>query len=392
VHDLSYNIREQSEFTTARAGTLRLGNKAIETPRRCLHVGTDRLSESLRINNSEARGLNELYRVIDQDTLRELANNVGSQEVFNAHIQNALSRISPGEISLVFLAYDGRTESQPNVVSLPDANETEYLADLSYSFGDAVIPPVLVGQSAGNYLAFLKQYFQIVKGLDHKPIFGLVPYCSWRELRPLLEFYRNEGLHLFTMDLRGRPPTLLSQNVVMTLRTLRQIQSESGQDCYLNALNVGTGRALPQMPVAPAKDILSLVAGFDSFGPSHVALKVRPDLLPFRGTKPAVRLFVRRDYGYYRSDAPELNNPADLQENLLSTSLDDVRHAESFPLARKLQKVYNAERQALEAGSMRSTITSHESIKNFLGSKKQVTDELRKVTRMASELSIPTLD
>ena len=382
-------MRERGETTAAHTGVLRIGNKQLETPKRALHLTPDRLSESSVVRFQKGRGLNEIYRTIDKDDLTRISSDTKAQEHFNAQIQNVLSKVSEKEINLVFYTFDNASEDENSIVRLPNANQTEYLADLTYSFGDAVIPPILVGQSAKDYLVFLKKYFEIINGLDQKPVFGLIPYCSHFELRPLLDFYRKSSVNLFIMDLLGRHPTLLPQNIVMTLRAMRSIQSDSGEDCYLHGLNVGFGRALPQNPIAPAKDMMSWVAGFDSFGGSHVPLKVRPDLLPFRGTRPAVRLFVRKDYGYCRSDSPLMD---DTEESSLSVSLSDVRQALTYPTAKKLQRAYNAERQAVEAESIASTIRQGKSLKGFLDSKTHVQNELRKVSQMVADLSIPTLD
>jgi hypothetical protein len=366
-----------------------LGGKTIETPKRALHLTPERLCESSVIALQKGRGLNEIYRTIDKDDLTRISSDTKAQEHFNAQMQAALSKVSGEEINFVFYAFDNASRTEETPRRLPDKKQTEYLADLAYSFGDAVIPPVLVGQSARDYLTFLKNYFQTVKGLDDKPIFGLIPYCSHLELRPLLDFYRKSGIHLFAMNLLGRHPTLLLQNIVMTLRTMRRIQTDSGEDCYLHGLNVGFGRALPQHPVAPAKDVMSWLAGFDSFGGSHVPLKVRPDLLPFRGTRPAVRLFVRRNYGYYRSDFSPMEEEGG---DRFSVSLSDVRQALTYSLTRKLQRAYNAERQAVEAESLASAINGGTSLKVILSSKEHVQNELKKVSRMVEDLSIPTLD
>lgn len=382
-------MRERGETTAAHTGVLHIGNKVIETPKRALHLTSDRLSESSIVSSQKGRGLNEIYRSIGKDDLTRISSDTRAQEHFNAQIQSVLSKVSEKEINLVFYTFDNASQDDNGSRRLPNANQTEYLADLTYSFGDAVIPPILVGQSAKDYLAFLRKYFEIVNGLGHKPLFGLIPYCSHFELRPLLDFYRKSGVHLFIMDLLGRHPTLLPQNIVMTLRAMRGIQSDSGEDCYLHGLNVGFGRALPQNPIAPAKDMMSWVAGFDSFGASHVPLKVRPDLLPFRGTRPAVRLFVRKDYGYYRSDSLSMESTG---EPSFSVSLSDVQQALTYPTARKLQRAYNAQRQAIEAESISSAIRQGRSLKTFLDSKSRVQNELRKVSRMVADLSIPTLD
>lgn len=375
------SVQKEDSSLIARNATLKIGAKQVFMPCRAFHLTTRKECESLSITNLDIRGLNEIYRRLKYNTLQRLQEDVSYQEQFNASIINSLRKIPwEGELILLFVEYDSKKQ-------VPLHNQVEYLFDLLHSFPvDFLIPPILHDISPTKYLDFLKIFFQISRSYNKKPMFGLIPYGSHRDLAMILDFYLDEGITLFAMDLKGRHPLLLSPQLGMVTRKLQELQREYNRNGYLHGLNVGSGRALRKSAIAPAKDILSFFSGFDSFGASHVPLKLTPDLYRRLGTHtkiPPIRFFNRNDYGYYREDV--INIKKIFTRNDLTFDFDSLDRVRSKNEKRAFQRVINAKEQGLEAKIIQQKLREEE-LKKHLETKSQVRREMKKVLKFAARM------
>ena len=316
------------------------------------------------------------------NSVQRLQTDVFYQEQFNASIVNSLRKIPwEGELTLLFVEYDSQKE-------VPAYNQIEYLFDLLYNFPvDFLIPPILHDIPPTNYLNFLKLFFQISRSYNKKPIFGLIPYGSYRDLAMILDFYLNEGITLFAIDLNGRHPLLLSAQLGMVTRKLQEHQKEYNQNGYLHGLNVGCGRALRKSAISPAKDILGFFSGLDSFGAAHVPLKLTPDLYRRLGTHtklPPIRFFNRNDYGYYREDTIDIKRMFTFKNDLIF-DFDLLDSLTNLNEKRVLQRVLNAKEQGLETKMIRQKIRE-EGLTKYLATKSQVRAEMKKVLNFAARM------
>lgn len=375
------SVKEEDSSLISRNAVLRVGSKRIFTPCRALHLATRKECESLSITNLDIRGLNEIYRRLRHNTLTRLESDVIYQEQFNASIVNSLQKIPrEAELTLLFIEYDSKKQ-------VPLNNQVEYLFDLIYNFPvDFLIPPILYNISPAKYLDFLKKFFQISRTYNKKPMFGLIPYGSYRDLAMILDFYINEGITLFAMDFKGRHPLLLSPQLGMVARKLQELHRKYNQNGYLHGLNVGAGRALRKKKIAPAKDILSFFSGIDSFGASHVPLKLTPDLYRKLGTHtkmPPIRFFNKDDYGYYREDVINVKKFA--SKNDLAFDAYSLNTVTDLSKKRALQRVINAKEQGLESKIIQQKIKEGE-LNRHLRTKSQVMKEMKKVFGFAARL------
>jgi hypothetical protein len=297
-------------------------------------------------------------------------------------LENAIQR-SPNAnaLDLVFFSFsdpDGR---------IPTRRETEYLFDLlNMPSADVLVPPIVRGASGEAYLEFLDQFFTVYGTLNHRPVMGLVPHVSYRELDPIMQFYEKQGVSLYAMDLQGRHPLRLTPNISRVLRSLRKSEAESGIPCYLHGLNVGQGRALPNQPVKPAKDILAFEMGFDSFGRVHVPPKLTPDLYGRldRLKKPPVRLFNREDYGYHVANKTLLDRfPSETMSTVDVTSLRRTKDYDTF---RRLARTFNAGCQVHEAETVRTRIGEGDALEAYLGSKEHAKDLIKRLFKLANDV------
>jgi len=377
-------VEQEDPSIVARNTVLKIGNKRILTPCRALHLREKKECEAVGVTDLATRGLNEIYRRLKFNTLHKLETDVSYQEQFNASIMNALRKIPwQVELTLLFVEYDSQRQ-------IPADKQIEYLFDLIYNQPtDTLIPPVLRDVSPTAYLDFLNRFFQLADSYNRKPIFGLIPYGSHRDLSMILDFYLSKGVTLFAMDLKGRHPFLVSTQLGMITRKLQETRKEYNQDGYLHGFNTGSGRALRTLEISPAKDILSFYSGFDSFGASHVPLKLTPDLYQRLGTHaktPPIRFFNRDDYGYYREDIANVKGLFASRGDLAS-QIDSINKITDMNKKRAFQRILNAREQGVEARNIRQKIQERE-LKNYLESKSQVKREIKQVIEFGAKMKL----
>ena len=379
------NVEQEDPDLRARNAVLDIGFKHLRTPCRAFNLTTNKDSESLRIVNREIRGFNEVYKKLNRASLQGLASNVSRQQQFVMQVTGLISQ-KPTELTLVYIEYDARQQT-------PSEQEIEYLFDLLYGpLNDAVVPPILRGSSPEAYLDFLEKFFLISRSYNRKPTFGLIPYGAYQDLDPVLSFYVNEGIRLFIMDLNGRHPLIFHPHIVRVTRKLDEVKREYNEDYYLHALNVGFGRALRSKEVVPAKDILSIVYGFDSFGPTHVPPRLPPDVYGRLGKLPKyllIRLFDRRNYGYYRVDLVDTKGAFTTEGNV-AVNTDSFKQIIDMRSMRALRRVFNAERHGLETTAIRQKLKEGELLR-YVESKRHVEKELKKVKKLAYDVKQTTL-
>lgn len=368
----------------SRVLTLRVKSKTILTPVRAVHLTQGAECESRSVRTAS---INELFRSVTPKILHQIDGDLQKQQQFTASLVNAIQKNShPDALNILFFSY------APQEGIIPSRRETEYLFDLMNIAGaDLLVPPIVQGSTGESYLQFLDQFFTVYETINHRPIMGLIPYVSHRELEAILKFYEKQSISLFAMDLYGRHPLRLQPNITRVLRYLRKLDADFGEPSYLHGLNVGQGRALASQLVKPAKDMLTFEMGFDSFGRAHVPPKLTPDLYGKlgRAEKPPIRLFNRADYGYYVASGSSLRNLPIEKDAIISTG--PFRRPAEYETMRKLEKAFNAERQVYETQILRDRIGRERTLEHYLTTKIQVRPMLKILSRLASVVKQTTL-
>lgn len=378
----NFKIRVEKEDPNfiARNMTLEIGPKSIRTPCRALNLTDKDDCESIRITNPNVRGLNEIYKKVNKESLQKLQRNNSFQSRFVSKIVNPMNAVAGNEITWLFLEYGTK--------QTPSDQEIEYLFDLLYGpMNDALIPPILRGVSPEDYLDFLEKFFVVLESYNKKPLIGLIPYGTHRDLDPVLSFYISKGVTMYAIDLNGRHPLLFHPHIVRVHRRLHQMKKEYGQDYYLHGLNVSLGRALRSKEVVPAKDVFSFIYGLDSFGSPHVPPRLPPDVYERLAKPPKYqrfRLFNRADYGYYRVDLIH-SQGAFTQERGVSVNVDSFRQIIDLNRIRNMQKAFNAERHGLEANTIRQKVIDVE-LKKHIEEKRYAKHNLKNLTKLASDV------
>jgi hypothetical protein len=365
--------REDKEV---RARLVRLGvrSKTVITPRRSLCLTQDQNSEAKRLqSNDEATGINELPREIDKTKLEDIDSDKEKQETFYRDIRYRFNGIDTNtDLTTFIFSYNNKEREGRN--KQPAPIETEYLCGLlNHPLNDIWIPPILPELSGRSYLPYLQDFYSQAESYQKVSCAGLIPHIARLEIRQLRDLYARLGLNYFVMDMVG--------NINETVRMIDMIEKQSGAPCFLHAINVPTTKAHQNKPVVPAKDILLFEMGFNCFGSSHVRRWLPDEIAEkLRSTaKRPFRLFNRKDYGYYRDNVTGLREM--LKETQpTATYFDDFTSGLTGNKVGTLEKLFNVERHALEAASIRKKLIESENVGKYIQSKTRIPDGyLRKI-------------
>ena len=367
--------REDKEV---RARLVRLGvrSKTVITPRRSLCLTQDQNSEAKALrSNFEATGINELPREIDKIKLEDIDSDKEKQEDFYRDIRYRFTGIDTStDLTTFIFSYNNRERDGRN--KQPAPLETEYLCGLlNHPLNDIWIPPILPELSGRAYLPYLQDFYSQAGSYRKVSCAGLVPHIARLEIRQLRDLYAQLGMNYFVMDFAGKHPLDMVGNINETVRMIDLIERQTGAPCFLHAINVPTTKAHQNKPVVPAKDILLFEMGFNCFGSSHVRRRLPDDIAEkLRSTaKRPFRLFNRKDYGYYRDNVTGLREM--LKETQpTATSFDDFSNGMTGNKIGTLEKLFNVERHALEAASIRKKLIESENVGKYIQSKTRIPD------------------
>ena len=357
---------EDESYPLMRRLTLNSGATHIRTPVRALHLKQDKYSESRLVQHDSARGLNEIYHILTKQKIDNIDNDVDKLNEWGRGLNRlfAMPKVK-NELNLLYFKYENKNRNKPN--TLPTDAEIEYLCNItSHPTSEIIIPPMIPGISGEDYLKFLKKFFEFLKSYKKgQTVMGNIPTVSTSELKEINQFYFEEGINLFSVDFNGRYP-IDSYILVNEIRRLsNKIREEYKNETYLHAFNITAPRPRQTTDVAPAKDILTLASGFDSYGASHKGMYIPKEKaaeikekkkqkrleaesknIPYVST---FRLFNRKDYGYYRNDASGVNEIFEDSERSTIKQSDLIDHTSSNTKRKGFQRAFNAEKQALEA-------------------------------------------
>lgn len=396
------------KFQRARKLCIGIGQKHIDTPCRAL-ILKDSTSESRLIKNTPVRGINEIYKKLTKEKIEQIDGDKKQLEEFGKSLRYVFERPEAAkELNLLIFSYENRDPKDKSSTNyLPSQKEIEYLCGIvAHPLTDVVIPPRVAGISGEKYLQFLKAFFENMNSyMTNPPLVGFLPLLARSEFIQLTEFYFNKGISSYVMDFEGRNPLDNYLLVGLAHRLSDKIDKEYKEDTFIHAFNVPFTKIKQKIDATPAKDIMSFVIGFDSYGTSHIPQKMPLHVIEklkerkashahalgygsssstHLGEEPfeIFRIFNRGDYGYYRNDLPNLEqivadaSPTSIQlSNVSDTKLSEHKQ-------RAFRKAFNVERQGLEAVELRQHI-SENGIPKHLEQKRYARDSLRMISRLS---------
>ena len=393
---------EDQNLPLARKLCVSTRTTTVTTPSRAFHLKQDTSSESRLIQNDKVRGINEIYHVLTKEKIEEIDNDVDKLNEFGKKLRYIFSAPKiKDELNLLFFSYENKT---PKVIGaknvLPSDDEIEYLCNIvTHPQSEIIIPPFIPDLTGYEYLQFLKKFFTYYKSYSKKThtIMGYIPMVATSELRDINQFYFENGINLFTVDFSGKYP-MDSYILINEIRKLtRAIKKEYRKESYLHAFNVPFARAQPTTYISPAKDIFTLIAGFDSFGtyhkkdskPPEVIEKIKEQIekrkseMAKSGQRytPPFRLFNRKDYGYYKNDATRLEETfKDTKDSVIKLS-DLVSEEYSVTKVKGIRRAFNVEKHALEAVDYQTQIDENSMTKHLM-QKTYGVENFKRITRL----------
>jgi len=368
-------LNEQDSEYRSRLITISTHGKSVTMPRRTLSLrGT--YSESRAVLNPLVRGINEVYYLLDEETLNGIDNDKEKMLEFCKRLQAGFLKINcEKEISFFVFSYESQGKK-------PTPNQIAYLANLVTGsiYNDIIIPPIIHGISGKDYVEYLEGFMESLDSYVRNPrIMGSIPHVAHIDLIDICNFYAKNNVTFFALDCDGKNPIDMYPNVNEVYGTIRNIEKELGGEecCCLHGINVRRPRGLLKKGFAPAKDILVYAMGFNSFCSSHLKPRLTPDLWEKMPPPEFAWVFNRNDYGYYPTNTRDVESFP--KETDAAVTIDDILSS-SISKIKEKAKLFNTEQQGLEARYIQKRLME-QTLPKYLEGKKRANDILKQVKK-----------
>lgn len=224
------------------------------------------------------------------------------------------------------------------------------------------------------FLKYLTDCLNRIEIINKKKIMGYVPMVAPAFIEIIVNFYLDKGINALYVDFDG---TTLSTNLSQ-IETLKRTLAERAyeESSFLHYINIQYGKAINDIGVLSARDLLAFGYGLDSLGGIHTGpkrgkqffewIKKHKDIL-----KNTTRVLNKEDYGYYR-----YKEEADLQKVYPEDALIpivDIVQKKSFHTKKRLLNIVNLQQQLVESSKLREiTKESPDKTIDYFESKKCV--------------------
>lgn len=356
--------------TLYHTSEVKIGFKTIQTPIKTIDP---RFITSKLDLNIAVKGVNEIYKVLNENKVKQIITDTNKQAEFNKVLVRLSNKANTNELNLFNLEYELSSNRFPSEVFL------EYLSDVCHGNSDIILPPLVKLKldkkspyPYDSYKEFLQAFYEKIDQLNNKPIGGIIPFIPYVYMRDLANFYLNLGITFFCFDFEGKNPLVLKDNIRTFFRAISQETSLA--DCCFYAINANPGKF---GTITPAKDILSFGFGFDILGNNH-RRRAFPASVAQKIREPKVRLFNKHAYSYHNCLEHEVANVYSPDSSIHIDLLKGENKYYGF------KKMYNIEQQGFESLQLREII-GEEKIMKYLDSKDNVKDADKKQIRKIRE-------
>ncbi|MDW8034692.1 MAG: hypothetical protein RMI79_07185 [Nitrososphaerota archaeon] len=373
-------IECDKDFHLARSIRLRVNNKEVVAPKRALSASQNRMFNEVVLTNDLIRGIIEVYRHIDRGKIHAMLTNNDEAARFSNEISLSLKEAKNNEIIMGVLECDIEGV-------LPTLEQTNMLLHiLNNPYFDVVTPPLLSKVTCEAYMNFLDMFIEVYKSSSFRPaLVPFIPHYSISSLPDLVRYYTEKDVfenNLICVDFNGSSPISQYMFVSAIVKEAVTLEREIKQPVFLHADNLKYGKATKKLAVAPAKDLVIFTMGFNSFGSSHKRIAISSGIGNY---ELKTKLLNRDDYGYYSLEKVR---------NVIKESQNYYVCVEDVLTNQKMARVFNAERQGLEAYELYEKIRAHE-LKRYVFSKSQIAKEpliLKKVNKVQETALQKTLE
>jgi hypothetical protein len=358
-------IRDEKLF--CKTQTLQIGRKQITTPIRALHLKDPR-SESRIIKENRLRGINEIHINLSNSKFHKIKNDRKENSRFSQSINNLITKNGSNDINFLIVNF--------NPIDEIDSENIDYLSnELCTPYNEIIIPPIIGGLQLDQLKVYLRRFYDSVRNIRDDPVFfGFFPILAPVEFKELCRFYYDNKITNFIFDCHGKNPLDFYSLMNDLKRLTKSINEKYEIDTFIHALNVPFTRIQKKRDIAPAKDIMAFVMGFDSFGSPHIQRPLPPDLQMKLKEEIDIKdfhIFDEIDYGYHKTSMDEFR----ITTTKKDTSIDKKYLNDYSDNTKKMIKIYNVERHGYEALEIRKHI-KNSSLIDHMDSKLQAKDSL----------------
>lgn len=374
MHLVTKVIDLDEGFRLARTMRLSVGSKDIIAPKRALSASQSRYHNENILTNDVIKGLVEVYRHIDQEKIHKMISDNKEVAKFSYGLSSSLKKVdTTREVVIGILEFNSRG-------NIPNPEETELLLDLlNNPYFDIVASPIIPKLPFEKYTKFLDEFIKVYESSSFIPALSpCIPHYSRSDIPRLFEYYAKQDIfskNFICVDFNGSNPISQYTFVSMIVREAIFLEREFGEPVFLHAVNLKYGKATKKQIVVPAKDLLIFTIGFNSFGANH---KILPIAGAIGDYELRTKVLDRNNYGYYSLEiAGNLIKDIGTYEISLKDVLTDY----------KMAKLFNAERQGLEAKEISDAIRERR-CKNYIESKEYIKKEgkiLKKINKVHME-------
>jgi hypothetical protein len=228
-------VTDIDDNTIYRVTNLKVGKKDIITPIKALDLS--KLTSGIKLQK-QVHGVNEIYRKVTTERIKEMMTNKKAQSFFDYSINSAINKSdSSSELNILFLEHEGK--------DYPDGKILEFISDNIHSFSDIVTLPLITDienrisdeKTFKEFITFLSRYVEEVKKLNKKTIMGIIPNIPWIFSEDLANFYLKNGINAFCFDFNGKNPLTIERNIRPFLKTIKQEGQEEKSLFYCINVN-----------------------------------------------------------------------------------------------------------------------------------------------------------
>jgi len=327
-------VETDDKLKFARMMEVYVRSKVLITPRRVLSASQNRFYDETILRGRDKRGFVEIYRRIDRESLLRIMVDKSRELILN-YMFSSLLRKAGDDVTIGVVECDFGGD-------IPNERETEVLFHISnHSQLDILVPPIMRRTPVKKYIEFLENFVEIYQACSfHSALVPVIPHYSINDISRLFEYYVKKDefdKNFICVDFNGGNPISQFSLVSFILHETQKIEEEFKEPCARYAINLKYGKATKKQAVVPAKDLAIFTMGFNLFGSNH---RMVPILDGVGDYELRTKILNRIDYGYYNIDAARasMTDMGDYEVRLRDVLRD-----------KKLARIFNAERHALEA-------------------------------------------
>ncbi len=299
------------------------------------------------------------------------------------------TKLNPDATSITIVEYknkEPKNEENMTLPKIPDEKEIKSLINAAYSLSDITAIPSLpiVARNIDfktfpDFISYIKSCHDKIQIRNKKKILGYIPLVAPAFLELIVEFYLKElGINAFYVDFDG---TTLNTNKPGIDAIKRKIHEEGYEENhFIHYVNITYGKAINDIGVLTARDLLAYGHGLDSLGGTHVPPKRGKNFYEWLKKQKDIESNTTRilnidDYGYYKYGVEGVKVEDFYPKDPL-TKIVDIEDKPSFSTKKRFFDIENLHQQVSETVNLRRLVKeeSNKTI-DYFKHKKSVTSE-----------------